>query len=233
LAMPEPADIMVICADPDDPEFGVGGSVARWVGEGKKVVYVICTNGDKGSSDPAARPVEIALMREKEQLAAAEFLGVKDVVFLGYPDQSLEDTPEFRKAVVREIRKYKPNTVVTMDLYHKYIWHRDHRIVGRVVLDAIFPFARDIHAYPDMAEEGLEPHKVREILVWGSDEPNYRIDVTDYFETKMAALSRHVSQVGAEIGPEMRKRIAERARVEAGNEGFELGECYYRIELLR
>ena len=143
--MPEPADVMVITPHADDAEGGVGGTVARWTREGKSVVYVVCTNGDKGTSNPEIRPAELAEIREKEQLAAAEILGVREVIFLRYPDQGLEDTPEFRKDLVRQIRKYRPDLVVTVDPYRRYMWHRDHRITGQVVLVAIFPYARDLY----------------------------------------------------------------------------------------
>ena len=128
------AHVMVVTPHPDDAEFGAAGSVARWVKEGKKVVYVVCTSGEKGTDDPAVNPADLAALREKEQEAAAALLGVSEVVFLRYGDQTLEDTPEFRKEIVRLIRIYRPQTVVTVDPYRRYIWHRDHRITGQVVL---------------------------------------------------------------------------------------------------
>jgi len=224
-------DVMVVTPHPDDAEFGVAGSVVRWVLEGKDVVYVVCTNGDKGTSDPNMKPTELAKIREKEQLAAAKLLGVREVIFLRHPDQSLEDTPEFRKELVRLIRMYRPETVVTSDPYRRYIWHRDHRIAARVTLDAIFPYARDIHAYPDLLEEGLQPHKVREVLLWGSPDTNYRIDITDTFDIKMAALRCHKSQISDERYPEMEKRMRERYHMMAKGESFELAETFHREEL--
>lgn len=231
--MPEKADIMVFTPHPDDAEFGVAGSVIKWTRAGKKVVYVAVTNGDKGTSDPNVNPADLAVIREKEQQDAADVLGVREVVFLRHPDQSLEDTPEFRKELVRLIRLYKPDTVVTSDPYRKYAWHRDHRITGQVVLDAVFPFARDVHAYPDLYREGILPHKVKEMLLWGSEEPNCRLDVTDTFDIKMKALHCHVSQVGAEPSPEMLERIRERYRMAAKDEEYELAESFHRVEFQR
>ncbi|MFC1949792.1 PIG-L deacetylase family protein [Chloroflexota bacterium] len=231
--MPEQADIMVFTPHPDDAEFGVAGSVVHWVREGKSVVYVAVTNGDKGTSDPNMKPEELVKIREKEQQAAAKLLGVREVVFMGYPDQSLEDTPEFRKAVVRLLRLYKPHTVVTADPYRRYLWHRDHRITGRVVLDAVFPYARDLYSYPDFIEEGIQPHKVQDVLLWGSEEPNYRLDVTDTFDIKMAALHCHKSQVGDGPNPEMMERIKERYRASAEGTDYELAESFHRIEMRR
>jgi len=157
------ADILVVSPHPDDSEFGAAGSVARWTREGKAVVYVICTSGDKGTSDFNVDPKKLARTREKEQRCAAKVLGVREVIFLRHEDQSLEDTPEFRKEIVRMIRLYRPDIVVSADPYRRYIWHRDHRITGQVVLDAVFPYARDHLAYPDLLAEGLLPHKVKEV----------------------------------------------------------------------
>jgi len=230
----EPVHALVCTPHPDDAEFGVAGTVANWVKEGKDVVYVVCTNGDKGSSDPDIDPAELARIREKEQLAAAKLLGVKEVVFLRYPDQGIEDTPEFRKDIVRQIRKYRPNTVVTADPYRRYLWHRDHRIVGRVVMDAIFPYARDVHAYPDLyKEEGLEPHKVQEVLLWGSPDTNYSLDITDTWEIKMEALACHKSQIPPERFAEMKQRMKERYQQMAADQKFELAENFHREEFLR
>jgi len=230
--MTKPAQVMVITPHPDDAEFGVAGTIVHWVREGKKVVYVVCTNGNKGTSDINMNPDELAKIREQEQLTAAKLLGVSDVTFLRYPDQALEDTPEFRKEIVRWIRTYRPETVVTADPYRRYIWHRDHRITGQVVLDAIFPYARDNRAYPDLLEQGLQPHKVKEVLLWASEDPNYRSDITDTFDIKMAALRCHKSQVGDEISPDLKQWIIQRAKENAKGEDFELAEAFHRVEIL-
>jgi len=227
----KPVQVMVVTPHPDDAEFGVAGTVVRWVSEDKDVIYVVCTNGDKGTSDINMKPEELARIREEEQLAAAELLGVREVIFLRHPDQSLEDTPEFRKEIVRLIRTYQPETVVTADPYRRYLWHRDHRIASQVTLDAIFPYARDLYSYPDFLEEGLQPHKVREVLLWGSEDSNYRSDITDTFDIKMAALRCHQSQVGS--APEMDVWLKERARVMAEGEDYELAEAFHRLEIWR
>ena len=221
---------MVITPHPDDAEYGVAGTVAKWVHEGKGVIYVVCTNGNKGSDDPEMKPDRLAEIREKEQLAAADLLGVNEVIFLRYEDQSLEDTPDFRKDIVRLLRLYKPEIVVTSDPYRRYIWHRDHRIAGQVVLDAIFPYARDHLAYPDLAKLGLKPHKVKEVLLWAAEQPNYFSDITDTFELKMAALRCHHSQVGY-LPPEFEETIKQRHKALAEGQGFPLAEAFYRIEI--
>ena len=227
--MEEQTDALVISAHPDDAEFGVAGTVARWAKQGKQVVYVICTNGDKGTTDPNLLPERLSEIREQEQQAAADLLGVKQVVFLRYPDQGLEDTPPFRKHLVRLIRQFRPQTVVTSDPYRRYIWHRDHRIVGQVVLDAVYPFARDHLAYPDLIAQDLLPHKVKELLFWAAEDINYRSDITDYFDAKLAALRCHTSQV-RELGvSDLESWLRRRCREMAADESFELAEAFHRI----
>ncbi len=226
------ADILIISPHPDDSEFGAAGSVARWVKEGKEVAYVICTGGEKGTSDPSVKPEELAKTRIKEQKAAADLLGVKEVIFLGYEDQTLEDTPEFRKELVRWIRTFRPDTLVTADPYRRYIWHRDHRITGQVVLDAAFPYARDHLSYPDLLEEGLKPHKVKEILLWASEDPDYCSDITETFELKLAALRCHESQIREHHFPSIEQWLRQRARDAARDRDFELAEEFHRAEIL-
>jgi LmbE family N-acetylglucosaminyl deacetylase len=222
--------MMVVTPHPDDAEFGVAGTVVKLTREGKKVVYVVCTNGDKGTSNRNMKPEELAKIREKEQLDAAGLLGVTNVEFMRLPDQGLEDTPEFRKAFVRLIRQYRPEIVVTANPYRKYMWHRDHRITGQVVLDAVFPYARDHLSYPDLLEEGLEPHKVREVWLWGADDANYHSDVTDTFDIKIEALGCHKSQVG-DVPQEMRERLRDWAKMMAEGQDFELAEAFHCIQM--
>ena len=229
--MPESTQIMVVTAHPDDAEFGTAGTVARWAGEGRSIVYIVCSSGEKGTSDLNMKPEKLAKIREQEQLTAAKLLGVREVVFLRYPDQELEDTPGFRKDIVRQIRKYRPQIVVTADPYRRYIWHRDHRITGQVTLDAIFPYARDHLAYPDLLEEGLGPHKVKEALFWGTDDPNHRSDITKTFDIKLAALRCHKSQIGYDLAPDLEKWLRQWAKEMAKGENFELAEAFHRVEI--
>jgi LmbE family N-acetylglucosaminyl deacetylase len=222
--------LLVIAPHPDDPEFAIGGTVARLTKEGKKVVYVICTNGDKGTSDRSVKPDDLARTRQEEERAAAEVLGVSEVVFLGYPDQGIEDTSEFRKELVRQIRKYRPYVVATADPYRRYAWHRDHRLTGQVALDAVFPYARDHLAYPELLEEGYEPHKVREMWFWAAEDANLRLDITDTFATKLEALRCHKSQVDG-VPKEMEAWLRQRAKESAEGESFEMGEAFHKVEM--
>ena len=228
----KPAHVIVVTPHPDDAEYGVAGTVVRWVSQGKDVVYVVCTSGDKGTSDANVKPEELAKTREEEQMAAASLLGVREVRFLRHPDQGLEDTPEFRKEIVRLIRMYRPETVVTADPYRRYVWHRDHRITGQVTLDAIFPYARDLHSYPELMTDGLHPHKVKEVLLWGSEDVNYRSDITETFAVKLSALRCHASQVGFIPPQELEERLRERHRFLAQGENFQLAEAFHRVEIL-
>jgi len=235
--MAKPAYAMVVTPHPDDAEYGIAGTVARWVKEGKDIVYVVCTNGDKGTSDISMMPERLAKIREKEQLEAARVLGVREVIFLRHSDQGLEDTYEFRKQLVRLIRMYRPDIVATTDPYVRYMWHRDHRIAGQVVLDAVFPFARDFLAYPDLMLDGLQPHKVKEVLLWStllfweSQDINYRSDITDTIDLKIAALRCHKSQVEHMSSPDLEKLLRQQHEAMAEGESYKLAEAFHRVEL--
>ena len=199
--------------------------------ESKRVAYLICTDGSKGSGDRNIVPEELAVLREAEQRAAAEVLGVQEIEFLGRPDQGLEDADDFRKDLVRAIRKYRPEVVLTTDPYRRYIWHRDHRITGQVALDAVFPYARDHLAYPDLLKQGFEPHKVREMLFWGADDVNHRMDITDFFDIKLAALRCHKSQIIGHESEAWSEWLRSRHRKMAENEPYELAEAFHRVEI--
>jgi LmbE family N-acetylglucosaminyl deacetylase len=231
--MNNPADVVVFTPHPDDAEFGAAGSVAKMIQEGKSVVYVVLTNGDKGTDDLSVQPEELTRIRAQEQRDAAEVLGVREVVFLGYPDQGLEDTPDFRKDIVRQLRIFRPDLVISSDPYRRYIWHRDHRIAGRVVLDAVFPFARDAWAYPDLIAEGFTPHKVKEVWMWAPEESdiNFRFDITETFDIKVKALRCHKSQIKEPFSSEMEKWLCRRAKDMANGEKFTLAEGFHRVEV--
>lgn len=229
--MQEPVDLMVITAHPDDAEFGAAGTVAKWTRQGKSAVYVVCTDGDKGTSDRTLTPASLIAIRQKEQRDACRILGVSQAVFLGYGDQTLEDTPEFRKHLVEMIRTFRPATIITLDPYRRYLWHRDHRIVGQVVMDAVFPFARDHMAYPDMLEQGLEPHKVKELLFFGTEEINHYVDIEETFERKLEALQCHNSQVNELGNGDLRKWLKNRCRLLAKGSNYRLAEAFHRVKL--
>lgn len=193
--------VMGIFAHPDDPEFFSGGTFAKWSAEGKHITFVLATSGDKGSNDRDMTSARLVTMREVEERAAAAVLGVQDVIFLRYPDGELQPTLDLRRQLTRLIRLKKPDVVVTNDPTARwygthYINHPDHRAIGDVTLDAVFPAARDHLMFPELyRQEGLEPHKVLHVYLCGTHEPNAKIDVTKYWETKIAALYEHKSQI--------------------------------------
>lgn len=193
--------VMGIFAHPDDPEFFCGGAFARWAAEGKEIIFVLATSGDKGSDDLEMTSERLATIREAEERAAAAALGVKDVIFLRYPDGELQPTLDLRRDLTRLIRLKQPDIVVTNDPTARwygtgYINHPDHRAIGDATLDAVFPAARDHLNFPELYQhEGLAGHKVLRVFLTGAREPNLKIDVTDHVETKIKALHEHRSQI--------------------------------------
>jgi LmbE family N-acetylglucosaminyl deacetylase len=225
---------MVIFAHPDDAEIASGGVVARWVAAGCEVTYVLCTNGQAGTADRSLTPEELARRRADEQRAAADFMGIRHLVMLGYPDGQLDDTREFLGDIVRAIRRYRPHTVLVHDPYRiRGFQHRDHRHAGIAATDAVYPYARDHLHFPEQIRgEGLEPHKVRELWYWGMDEPNVIVDVTDSIDRQIAALVRHESQLpgfsvaaGETIGQRLKRHAAEVAE----GYGFQYGAVFRRL----
>lgn len=226
----EPRKALVIVAHPDDAEFLCAGAVARWAAEGWEVSYVLATSGDMGSHDAEMTRERLGALREKEQLQAAKVLGVRECVFLRYPDGFVDDTVEFRGRLVRQIRRFRPDVLVTWDPFRRGFNHRDHRLTGQAALDAAYPLARSHLSYPEQLEEGLAPHRVHEVLLAGTDQPDYYVDVSDFFHKKIQALRRHKSQIGRYPARELRKRVRERM-AEVGKEpGYKLAEAFRRIE---
>ncbi len=225
----EPQRALVIVAHPDDAEFTCAGTVARMSAEGWEVYYVLVTSGDMGSHDERMTREKLGPIREREQRAAAKVLGVRECVFLREPDGFVEDTVELRGKLVREIRRFRPDRLITWDPFRRSFNHRDHRLTGLTALDAAYPLARTHLSFPEHAEEGLQPHGIKEVLLAGADQPDYHVDVADFFEKKIQALRRHKSQIGQWPLREIRKRLRGRME-EAGKEaGFALAESFRRI----
>lgn len=231
----EPIRVLVVAAHPDDPEFGCGGTTARWAAEGKEIYYLVCTRGNKGSSDVEMTPDRLIQIREEEQRAAAKVIGARGVTFLDFPDGELSPTFEFREAIVREIRRVRPRIVVTHDPTVMYtaghINHPDHRAVGTATLDSVYPTARDRLNYPEHEKAGLQPHKVKEVYLWGATAPNTWVDISPSVDRKIEALRCHVSQVGT--GEQMAERIRERAKSVGEPQGIPLAEAFFRVEMAR
>lgn len=233
---PQPERVLVIVAHPDDPEFGAAGTVALWAAQGAEVTYVIVTDGSKGSAEKAMTREKLVALREHEQTQAAAAVGVSNLVFLHQPDGEIENNDHLRELIVRQIRTYRPDVLVTHDptariVSNQRLNHRDHRTVGDATLDAVFPLARDRLNYPNQEAEGLEPHKVLDIFLIFSDKPNYWVDISSTIEQKIQSLQAHQSQTGhMEDLPEA---IRERGRNVAEHVSFEFGETFRRVQLPR
>lgn len=194
---PGPSSIMAIAAHPDDIESWCAGTLARAVDAGATARLLLVTSGDKGSANPADQPAVVAARREAEARLAASVLGLAEVAFLRHPDGEVEPTHAFRGQIVGWIRRWRPEIVFTHDPEHPdppYISHRDHRTVGRVTLDAIYPCARDPLSFPDQIKAGLSPHIVEHVWLFASVPADAYVDITAGFERKIAARLAHVSQ---------------------------------------
>jgi LmbE family N-acetylglucosaminyl deacetylase len=232
----QPKRVLFIVAHPDDPDFGAGGTTARWAQGGSEVRYVIVTDGSKGSNDPELFGERLVQIRQAEQRAAARIIGVSEVMFLGYPDGQVFNTPELRGDLVRQIRLYRPDVVITHDptvrfFDNHWINHPDHRAVGDTALDAIFPLARDRLSFPEHELDGLTPHRVLNILLIGTDEPNEWVDISETLELKIAALWEHRSQISD--CEALAERIRQRARDHANGTAYLYAERFRRITLWR
>jgi LmbE family N-acetylglucosaminyl deacetylase len=221
-----PESAMVIVAHPDDAEFTMAGTVAAWVKQDCRVVYVICTDGNAGSHEPGMTRERLAEIRRAEQRAACEVLGVGDIVFLGHDDGQLQSTLELRRELVQAIRTYKPEVVLTSDptrlfASDRYINHPDHRAAGQAALDAVAPASEMPLLWPETGE----PHRVRRVYVYGNSDPNEWVDIGHTVDLKIQALRQHVSQLGdwdpteriktwsGEVGKEKNMAHAESFRV--------------------
>lgn len=223
--------VMVVVAHPDDMEFSSGGTVAKFAKEGKEVVLVQCTSGDKGTARRDITSAELAALRESEELEACRRLGVKHVEFLRLGDGELMPDVNFRERIVRQLRKYRPDVVITHDPFRPYSLHPDHRAVGITTVDAVYPTARDPLYFPEHLEEGLEPHKVAELWLYGSEYPDTFIDISETFEDKINALRAHASQVGEAKGLE--ERMRERAAELGAPQNIPLAEAFKVIKMRR
>ena len=226
--------VMVIMAHPDDAEFTVAGTVAKWVREGKTIIYVVCTDGSRGSNDPDMTPQQLTTIRKAEQEAAARLLGVQEVIWLDYEDGTLQPTLALRRDLTRVIRRYRPDVVICQDPTVRYrgdayLNHPDHRAAGDAALDAVFPSARTRYIFPELLDEGLEPHKVREVYIRGAVSPNLWVDIGETIAVKIAALQAHESQVGQFEGLET--WIRDWAQEEAKGQGMTCAESFKRFVL--
>lgn len=194
---PGAVTIMAIAAHPDDIESWCAGTLVQAIDQGATVRLLLVTSGEHGSSDLLLQAHEVASQREEEARKAAELLGIAELVFLRYPDGDVEDTHALRADLVEWIRRWQPSVLFTHDPeypYPAYLCHRDHRVVGRAALDAVYPLARDHLAFAEQVRAGLGPHKVGEVWLFASSNAGTSVDITAGFERKLAARLAHTSQ---------------------------------------
>ena len=226
-----PKIAMSIQAHPDDQDFSVAGTLAKWANAGCEIISVLITSGDSGSNDVnkgAAYKAELAQLREAEQLAANKTLGIKHTVFLRYPDGELEPSLALRKDLTRVIRQYKPDVVLSGNpeawFYdNEYVNHPDHRAAAQAACEAVFPSAGTRLIFTDLLEAGYEPHNVKRLYVHGSEKSDTWIDISETIDTKIEALMKHVSQVDTH---EVDKWMRDWARETGKEKNIEYAEAY-------
>lgn len=229
-----PRIILGIAAHPDDLDVAAGGTVAHFAAQGAEVHYLILTDGGKGSDDPTMTTPELINIRRQEQRDALTIVGGKSITFLDYPDGELEISMDLKRQIVKKIREIKPDVVITFDPTVTYsqngglINHPDHRAAGQATLDAVFPLARDRLTFPELIEEGFEPHKVATLLLINFDNGSYPIDITDTIDIKQKALAAHTSQFGDISDKPWFKDMAHRF---AEDTPYEYAERFVRLDI--
>lgn len=230
-----PSVVLGVGAHPDDLDFGAAASMAKFAGNGADVYYLLLTDGSKGSEDMRLTSKELVKIRQKEQRTALSAIGGRGITFMNYPDGALEVTMELKEQIVSEIRRLKPDVVVTMDpsvIYSEtrnIINHPDHRAAGQATLDAVFPLARDHLSFPDLYRAGLEPHKVATLLLTNFDKSNYYIDVSEVIEKKWQALKAHASQI--RDFESTKERLVGFAKSAGAKAGVNFAEGFVRLDL--
>jgi len=220
--------VMVIFAHPDDAEVQCAGTIALWVGAGKKVTYVVLTKGDKGTQDSSMAGDRLANIRQQEQLRAASELGVEKVIFLETKDGELEVNLERRKILTRIIREYQPEVVITHDPWMRYQLHPDHRASGTLALDAVIS-ARDVLYFPEQIQDGLKACRVKRVLLYASDQPDFWVDIGGTIDKKIKALGHHQTQVAQ--WPQWEEWMRRRAQDGGASQRLKYAEPFKRLVL--
>ncbi|MBK8782659.1 MAG: PIG-L family deacetylase [Anaerolineales bacterium] len=226
-----PKRALCIHAHPDDQEFSVAGTLAKWAKAGCEIISVVITSGDSGSNDPskgAEYKTELAKLREGEQTAANNIIGVKETIFMRHPDGELEPTIALRKELTRIIRQHKPDVVITGNpeawFYgNEYINHPDHRAAAQAACEAVFPSAGSRLIFADLLSEGFEPHEVKRLYVHGTEKPDTWMDISETMDIKIKSLQQHASQIPVD---EVGKWMRDWAKEDAKDKEFEYAESY-------
>jgi LmbE family N-acetylglucosaminyl deacetylase len=229
--LPDARRVLVVGAHPDDPDVFCAGTVARWTQAGVVVRYVVVSSGDKGRPPDWNHSVEFTRVREAEQEASARLLGVEGVTFLRFPDGEVFDTLELRERLTAEIRRFRPDLLVTHDpLTRIYRQHPDHRAVGAAALAAAFPSCRLPTFFPEHVQQGLPPHVVPRVLLFGTDQPDTIVDIATVFDRKLEALRLHATQAGAFPGG-LEIRLRQRAEEAGRPAGLALAEAFLAVDV--
>jgi LmbE family N-acetylglucosaminyl deacetylase len=232
---PRTRPVLAVFAHPDDAEIAAGGTIAGWTAAGREVHLLVLTNGDRGSSDPAMDRARLAQIRKAETEAAAEVLELASVRILSIHDGELENTDVVREAVIRRVREVRADTVLSVDptavfFENRYYNHSDHRTAGMIALDGSFPGAGNPHFHSEHLGEGLDVQEVIEVWLGWTNEPNHTEDVTATFDTKVAALAEHASQLSEGIRF-FDDFMREEAKVAGEKIGVELAEEFRVLDL--
>jgi LmbE family N-acetylglucosaminyl deacetylase len=219
---------LVIGAHPDDNEFGAGGTVAKLTAQGWDITFIIVTNGNKGSHDPAMSPYRLSETREVEQIAAAAQLGVKQVIFLRNNDGELEPNLALRAEIALYIRHFKPHWVFTHDPWKHYMFHPDHRAVGFAVIEGVVS-ARDHLFMPGLGQIGIGVWRPEALFLWGAEQPDYIEDVSGFVDLKLAALHEHHTQL--DENKEWEGRVRQRMLDLGKEHGFESAEAFKKMQV--
>ncbi len=225
---------LVVISHPDDAEFGAGPTIAHLTANGVRVDYVVTTDGGKGTEDPTVTPEQLSTTRMAEQRAAADILGVSNIVHLGYADGYLTPSLDLRRDITRQIRRFRPDLVITQNPqrrldHNPFVGHPDHLATGEATLAAVYPAARDHLNFPELwTDEKLEPWKVRQVLLTGVEEPNLWLDVAEMFDIGVRSILAHASQVDPET---VEERVRERARTVGEPQGMGLAQAFASIIL--
>jgi LmbE family N-acetylglucosaminyl deacetylase len=226
--------VLVVISHPDDAEFGAGATIATLRARGARIDYVVTTDGGKGTEDPAVTSEQLAATRVIEQRAAADVLGVREIVHLGYPDGYLTPSLDLRRDIVRQIRHFRPDLVIAQNWQRRmdgnpYIAHPDHLATGEATMAAVYPAARDRLNFPELLDEGLETWKVRQVLVTGVEHPNLWLDVADQMDAALTALRCHASQIDDWETAE--QRVRERAAEVGKQVGLTAAQAFLSVLL--
>ena len=231
----KPSVVLGVAAHPDDLDFGSSGTMAKFAQDGADIYYLLLTDGSKGSHDKSLSSEELIKIRQEEQRTALLALGGKGVTFLDYPDSGLYVTQELKKDIVKEIRRLKPDVVITIDptviysINRGFINHTDHRAAGQATIDAVFPLARDHLTFPELEQQGLEPHKVKTLLLTNFDQSNYYVDISDTLDKKFTALKSHASQI--RDFETIKDRFSQMAAATGKKAGYKYAEGFMRLDI--